>query len=416
MSELGEVLSQRQRRWLTAFLVSGTSAFALVVVSFLASYWNFFGDVILTFFLAWLLAFILTPPVTAILRVIPRLPRVVAVVVVYAILTLILMVIVIIVADGLFRSVTEFISNVPSLRGRLPEVLAPWEQWLAGLGFGQVDLVSQANSFLDSLAGAAANLVGPLQALAVASLGVLGNLLIVFFLSVFIVIDRDAILSFSLRLVPPRYADEARLLEVSISRSFGGFLRGQAVVGLVYAAIAFATSLLLNLQYLPVTTAASGALMAIPFFGPFVSWAPPVLAAIFTTPGATVPALILMGVGWFVVMNIVSPRVMADAVGIPPVAVLASILIGMKIAGVAGAIFGLPIAAVIASLVMYSLRRNRSDEGPVAVRAARRLDAREGRPHRVPREPRPGEDEDVETGAAATAPSVPVAPPAPTGE
>ena len=156
--------------------------------------------------------------------------------------------------------------------------------------------------------------------------------------------------------------------------------------------------------------------MAIPFFGPFVSWAPPVLAAIFTTPGATVPALILMGVGWFVVMNIVSPRVMADAVGIPPVVVLASVLIGMKIAGVAGAIFGLPIAAVIASLFMYSLRRNRSDERPVAVRAARRLDAREGRPHRVPREPRPGEDEDVETGAAATAPSVPVAPPAPTGE
>ncbi len=416
MSELGEVLSDRQRRWLTAFLVTGTSAFAFVVVSFLATYWNFFGDVIFTFFLAWLLAFILTPPVTAVLRVIPRLPRVVAVVVVYAILTLVLVVLVLVVADGLFRSVTEFVSSVPSLRGRLPEILAPWEQWLAGLGFGQVDLASQANTFLDSLAGAAANLLGPLQALAVASLGVLGNLLIVFFLSVFIVIDRDAILSFTLRLVPPRYAEEARLLEVSISRSFGGFLRGQAMIGLIYGAIALLTSLFLNLPYLPVTTAASGALMAIPFFGPFVSWAPPVLAAIFTVPGATVPALVFMGVGWFVVMNIVSPRVMAGAVGIPPVVVFASILIGMKVAGVAGAIFGLPIAAVIASVVMYTLRRNRNDEGPVAVRAARRLDAREGRPHRVPREPRPGEDEDVEPGAPAPAPAVPTTSSVPTGE
>ena len=51
--------SERQQRWLTAFLVLGSAAFALVVLSYLATYWNFFADVILTFFLAWLLAFIL---------------------------------------------------------------------------------------------------------------------------------------------------------------------------------------------------------------------------------------------------------------------------------------------------------------------------------------------------------------------
>jgi predicted PurR-regulated permease PerM len=413
MTELGEILSERQRRWLTAFLVTGTTAFALVIISYAATTWNFFGDVIFTFFLAWLLAFILTPPVTAIMRAIPGLPRIVAVVVVYTVLTLVLFVLVLVIADNLVRSVTDFIGSLPDLREKLPGILKPWETWLQGLGF-QVQLVDQANSFLNSLGETATSLLGPLQALAVASLGVLGNLLIVFFLSVFIVIDKDAILSFTLRLVPPRYADEARLLETSISRSFGGFLRGQAVIGLVYAAVAFVTSFVLGLQYLPVTTAVAGLLMAIPFFGPFVSWAPPVLVAVFTLPQATIPAIILMGIGWFIVMNIVSPRVMADAVGIPPVVVFASFLIGTKVAGVAGAIFGLPIAAVISSVVMYALRRSRPDTGPVAVRAARRLEAREGRPHRVPREPRPGEDEDVEAGSPSGSPATPaISPPAP---
>jgi hypothetical protein len=67
--------------------------------------------------------------------------------------------------------------------------------------------------------------------------------------------------------------------------------------------------------------------------------------------------------------------------------------------------------------VMYGLRRSRPDTGPVAVRAARRLEAREGRPHRVPREPRAGEDEDVEPGTAPhpSASTAAVYPPSPPG-
>ena len=392
MSEPPPPLNERQQRWLTSFLVLGSAAFGLVVLSYLAAYWVYFGDVILTFFLAWLLAFILSSPVRILLRAVPRLPRVVAVVAVYAVLTIVLLALVVILAQALFNSLLEFIRNVPTLRQELPTILQPWSNRLAGLGFGQVDLVAQANAFLDGLASTAQDLVGPLQQAAVASIGVVGNVLIVFILSVFIVIDSESILNFLLRLVPPRYADEARLLEHAIGRSFGGFLRGQAVIGFLYAVVAFAVSELLGLPYVPVITATAGVLMAIPFFGPFVAWVPPVLVAFVSLPDATPAALAGMGIGWFVVMNVVQPRVMADAVGIPPVVVFASVLIGSKVAGVPGAIFGLPIAAVISAVFMYSLRRSLTDQGSVAVRAARRLEAREGRHVRIPREPDPAAD------------------------
>jgi predicted PurR-regulated permease PerM len=392
MSEPPPPLNERQQRWLTSFLVLGSAAFGLVVLSYLAAYWVYFGDIILTFFLAWLLAFILSSPVRLLLRAVPQLPRVVAVVAVYAVLTIAVLAVVVILAQALFNSLLEFIRNVPTLRQELPTILQPWSNRLAGLGFGQVDLVTQANAFLDGLASTAQDLVGPLQQAAVASIGVVGNVLIVFMLSVFIVIDSESILNFLLRLVPPRYADEARLLEHAIGRSFGGFLRGQAIIGFLYAVVAFAVSELLGLPYVPVITATAGVLMAIPFFGPFVAWVPPVLVAFVSLPNATPAALVGMGIGWFVVMNVVQPRVMADAVGIPPVVVFASVLIGSKVAGVPGAIFGLPIAAVISAVFMYSLRRSLTDQGSVAVRAARRLEAREGRHVRVPREPDPAAD------------------------
>ena len=151
-------------------------------------------------------------------------------------------------------------------------------------------------------------------------------------------------------------------------------------------------SVALGLPYIPVVAATAGVLMAIPFFGPFVAWVPPVLVAFVSVPDATVGTLIGMAIGWFVVMNLVQPRLMAEVVGIPPILVFASVLIGSKVAGVAGAIFGLPIAAVISAVFMFGLQRSMTDQGSVAVRAARRLEAREGRPVRVPREPDPAAD------------------------
>jgi predicted PurR-regulated permease PerM len=390
------MVTERQRRWLTAVLILGAFVLAIVLISLVGSIFFAFGDVVLVFFLAWLLAFILSPVVAGLTRNVPYLPRIGAVVLVYAMLVGAIVLAVVLVAGALASSISDFVASVPRLRDDLPTLLAPWQDRLNGLGLRQIDLLAQATSFLDNLANYAVALAGPVQQLAVASLGAMGNLLIVLILSLYMVIDRDDILSFLFRLVPPGYKEEARLLETSVARSFGGFLRGQAILGVVYAAVAAITSAVLGIPYLAVTTAVSGGLMAIPFFGPFVAWAPPVIVALLAAPNATVPSLILMGIGWLIVMNVLQPRLMQEAVGIHPIVVLGSVLVGSKIAGVTGAIFGIPIAAVISAFFFHFLVVSR-EPSPVATRAAQRIAKREGRPVRVPREPAPGIDPDVTT-------------------
>jgi len=110
-------------------------------------------------------------------------------------------------------------------------------------------------------------------------------------------------------------------------------------------------------------------------------------------------------------MNIIQPRVMADSVGIHPVVVLVSVLIGLKLQGVVGAIFAIPVAAVISSFFFFYLERSPAG-GPrdVASRAARRLEAREGRPVRVPTAPvvvPGGPAEKRPASAAVSAPGAP---------
>jgi hypothetical protein len=75
--------------------------------------------------------------------------------------------------------------------------------------------------------------------------------------------------------------------------------------------------------------------------------------------------------------------------------VLASVLIGLRIYDVIGAIFAIPVAAVISTFFFYYLNRNVGAQGDVASRAARRIEEREHRPVRVPTAP-------AVTGSAAT--------------
>lgn len=394
-------LTPRERRWLDAVLFLAAVALAFVVLGYLASLLAAFGDLILVFFLAWLLAFILTPLVGRV-ATIPFLSRTGAVIVVYILLFGGLVILAVAIAGALANSIADFIASVPTLRNDLPGLLAPWQARINGLGFVDIDLAAQASAFLDNLSRYANQLAGPLQQIAVASLGALANLLLIVILSLYMVADRDRLLASIFRLVPPQYKEEARLLETSVARSFGGFLRGQAILGIVYAAVAVIASAIFGLDYLAGTAAAAGLLMAIPFFGPFLAWAPPVLVALIAKPEATPGTVIVMAAGWLVVMNVLQPRLMAQALRIHPIIVLGSVLVGGKIAGISGAIFGIPIAAVLSAFFLHSIGRS-VEGGPVAARAAERLGRREGRPVRVPREPDPATDADVESAGAIDA-------------
>jgi predicted PurR-regulated permease PerM len=393
-----EQLTDRQRRLIDAVLVLAVIALGFVVTNFASTLFYAFGDILLLFFLSWLLSFALLPVINAVARI-PRVPQAAAVIIVYLTIVLVLLAILIQASASLVSSISQFISESASFEVQLTNLLADLQSRLAALGLA-VDLVGQAPKIVANLQQWAGELVGPLQSVAVASIGVFGNILILVILSVYMAVDKDDILAFLYRLVPPSLVPQARVLQASVSRSFGGFLRGQLIMGIVFGVYTAGVNIVFGLQYAAVTTVAAALLQMIPFFGPFISWAPPVASALLMPNAPVVPVLIAMGIGWFVTMNILQPRLMSGSVGIHPIVVLGSVVIGSKIAGVAGAIFGIPIAAVISALFFHWVARSR-EAGTVADRATKRVAAREGREVRRPREPVPGVDADLDEVIAA---------------
>ncbi len=388
-------LSERQRRLLDTVLVLAVVALGFVVVTEVAGVLAYFADVLLLFFLAWLIAFAILPLISLVKRLVPALPDVVAVILVYLAVVGVLLALIIQISAGLAASIGQFVNDLPQHNAELIKWLKDVQDRLAAVGF-QVDLVGQVPVIIANLQSWATQLIGPLQQVAIASVGVLGNILIVVILSVYLAVDREDALAFVYRLVPPGRTSTARLVQISVARSFGGFLRTQLVMGVVFGLLTAVVNVVFGLPYGDLTSVSAGVLHAIPFFGPFLSWLPPVLVALLATQFPVwLVVLGIMAVGWFVTMNVLQPRLMAGAVGIHPIVVLGSVVVGSKVAGIPGAIFGIPIAAVLSAFFFHWFERSR-EGGSVADRATKRLQEREGHPVRRPQEPIAGLDEDVD--------------------
>src|SRR5919107_6431061 len=100
-------LTPRERRWFNAILVLAAVALAFIVLGYVGQVFAYFGELIMVFFLAWLLAFMLGPLVNR-ATAIPLMSRTGAIFTVYLVIFGGLVVITVLVAAALFTSLQDF--------------------------------------------------------------------------------------------------------------------------------------------------------------------------------------------------------------------------------------------------------------------------------------------------------------------
>ena len=110
--------------------------------------------------------------------------------------------------------------------------------------------------------------------------------------------------------------------------------------------------------------------MAIPIYGPYVSWLPPVFVALLANPGVAAVVAVAMLIGWFIDENILAPIVRAGALEMHPIVVTLAFLLGAQMAGAIGALIAIPLAAVIQAFVMEYIRGYEAGRGWIPADAA----------------------------------------------
>jgi predicted PurR-regulated permease PerM len=251
--------------------------------------------------------------------------------------------------------VGDLTRTFPQTATRVEETLRSWQQSFDLSRFGipnLVDVFKSAEVGIGSLAGSA---LAQAQAILGATIGAIGSFILILILSLYMVADSDRILNRLNRIVPNRYKDELRIFEATVARAFGGFLRAQLILMALQWLLVAVIWIVFGVPYLFLIATLSALAMFIPIFGPPLALVPPIAAAwIYASSDFLVITIVLVAVQT-VAVNWLQPRLMHGALGMHPILVLVGLLIGAQVAGVWGALFGIPVIAVLNVFLNYFL-------------------------------------------------------------
>jgi predicted PurR-regulated permease PerM len=351
----------------------------------------FFWDIILLFFLAWLLSFTLRPIVDQLsVAPIPRplirrlrdigqsrwierfagwhFSRLPATLLVYTGLAVLLITAIVFIVPVAVTQFGQLVGRIPTYGA---EVLAFFQRVQIENPTLIERLNSQAAQFGVDLGEAyrSLNIAGSIQSiaghLAQNTLGIaagfvslLANLFLVIILSFYITLDAPRISRWVIGTVPGHWRDECQVLFRSIDQTFGGFIRGQLLMAVISSVGTMIIMQLAGLNFVIVVSLFAGTMMLIPVIGAPIALFLPSLIALFQSGlDAGIAVFIAIFALQQVVLHVMMPRIMSQTMGMHPLLVFAALLMGVRVAGFWGALFGIPVVGVLAAMLNYIYHR-----------------------------------------------------------
>ena len=135
--------------------------------------------------------------------------------------------------------------------------------------------------------------------------------------------------------------------------TFEKFFVGKIIDSTIIGIIFFVGAKLLKAPFAMLLSIIIGVTNMIPFFGPFIGAIPVIFITLMfdiTNPLKAVWMAIFILLLQQFDGNILGPKILGDSIGIKPVGIIFSIIVGGAIFGPAGMFFGVPIFAVIFSV------------------------------------------------------------------
>ncbi len=284
--------------------------------------------------------------------------RPMAVAFVYLSLVLLLVVIVAAFIPATIAQVNEIaprLNSVALLRAGLLDVT---QEFLGRLNI-TADVETLVSSMINGLQAYATPLLQNTASVLTGILSLLGNVVLVILFSFFLALDGPRFIQKFLAAMPNGTREETRVLVVTIDRAVGGFLRSQLLQAV---AVGIATGVIMTLfgvQAALVSALFAGLFMLIPLIGPLLALIPPLLATLLTAPNQLLWVIIPLIVFSAIVVNGIIPRVVGKALGLHPLVVLVTLLVGFQVGGFWGAFFAVPVAGIFFTFGAFLLGRRR---------------------------------------------------------
>ena len=150
----------------------------------------------------------------------------------------------------------------------------------------------------------------------------------------------------------PRETSEALIYWTRrASRIFSGFLSGKIVDSIIIGFLCYFGMLIFQLQYPLLISTIVGITNVLPFFGPFIGAVPSILILLIVNPTSALVFGIFIIILQQIDGNIIGPLILGDSVGIEPLWIMISIVIGGGLFGFVGMLLSVPAFALLYALI-----------------------------------------------------------------
>ena len=152
-------------------------------------------------------------------------------------------------------------------------------------------------------------------------------------------------------ILPKKCATTTLRVCAQTNSSISGFISGKIVDSIIIGCLCFVCMTIMKFDFIVLISVIVGVTNVIPFFGPFIGAIPSALLLLVAAPKQVIPFLILILIIQQLDGNVIGPKILGQTTGISAFWVLFSILVGGGLFGFAGMLLGVPVFAVLYSLL-----------------------------------------------------------------
>ena len=279
-----------------------------------------------------------------------------AIVLTYLIVLLVLTLVIIFVLPNLLESIQILITNIPAYVNSVYE-------WLKEIFKNSPEIISSLESINDNIMEYLRNIIVPsmdtiANSIATGITGVVTGIIDVFIgliASVYLLADKDNFVKGAkkvlMAILPKKAYDTSMTTLKYTDKVFGGYLIARIIDSSIIAVITFVIFAIFGIPYSILFAVIIGVTNIIPYFGPIIGAVPCGLIILIIDPGKCLTYVILVFLIQQFDGNYLGPKLIGDKTGIKSFWVLFSILLFGGLFGFVGMIFGVPIFAVIYSVL-----------------------------------------------------------------
>lgn len=217
----------------------------------------------------------------------------------------------------------------------------------------QADLVETVKETMANLAsGVASGITGFVSTVT----GILLSLIIVPFITFYLLYEGDKMPNFILKLFPPRMRKGVGEVLHDMDKQISSYIQGQILVSFCIGLMMTIGFKIIGLEYALLLGFIAMITSVVPYLGPAIAATPAAIIAIVGPPFMIVKLIVVWTIVQLIEGKFISPQIMGKSLSIHPITIIFVLLTAASLFGVPGVILGLPGYALIKVLVTHAYR------------------------------------------------------------